>query len=409
MTITIGGSAVIHSVADAEGYIARVCFKTGPPRLTGVELEWTVHHADDPARPLNISALRAALGPHAPATLVPSSPMVPLPGGSPVTVEPGGQVELSTPPATSLAHLHSTVEADIEVLTRLLAREGLALGHSGVDPHRPPTLLVQTPRYAALARAFEAYRPHGQIMMGSTAGLQICVDAGAPEHTAQRWRALHTLGPALLAAFANSRRHAGRDTGWASTRMSAWLGLDPARTAPVWPGGPESGAGSGAGTDPCLGWARYALAASLLCVRRPDGDWQAPRDVTFADWINGALPVRPTVDDLNYHLTTLFPPVRPRGYLEVRYLDAQPPGEWIAPVAVLTTLLADTETIAEAERLAAPATGRWLAAARDGTADPGIAAAAHDLLQLASAKLNTVQPFTDVIRRRIDETRVGEA
>jgi glutamate--cysteine ligase len=391
MTITVDGTAVVQSVADAEGYIARVCFKTGPPEHTGVELEWTVHHVGDPARPLDISVLVAALGQHAPHSINPSSPMSPLPGGGVVTVEPGGQVEISAPPAASLAQLYERVEADIAALQRLLARHGLVTGPSGIDPHRPPAPSVQTPRYAAMAHAFRAYRPHGDVMMRSTAGLQICVDAGP--HPEERWRALHTLGPALLAAFANSRRHAGRDTGWASARMRAWFGLDRRRTAPAYDA-----------TDPVGAWVRYAMTAPLLCVRR-DGDcWQAPPETTFADWIGGALPTRPTVGDLSYHLTTLFPPVRPRGYLEVRYLDTQPPGEWIAPAAVLTSLLTSSETIAEAERRAAPATGRWEAAARDGTADPGIATAARGLLALALENLPSDAPAFagDVVRRRLE-------
>ena len=393
MTITVDGTAVVASVAEAEGYIARVCFKTGPPARTGVELEWTVHQLDDPSRPLDISALRAALGPHAPHSIDPTSPASPLPGGSPVTVEPGGQVEISTPPAASLALLFERVEGDIAALERLLARHGLALGPHGIDPYRPPAPVVQTPRYAAMTHAFQSYRPYGDAMMRSTAGLQICVDAGPDPH--ERWRALHTLGPALLAAFANSRRHAGRDTGWVSARMRAWLRLDPRRTAPAYDE-----------HDPVGAWVRYALAAPLLCVRR-DGDcWQAPPETTFVDWINGALDTRPTHDDLSYHLTTLFPPVRPRGYLEVRYLDTQPPGEWIAPVTALTSLLNSSEIVAEAERRAAPAVGRWKVAARSGTADPAVAAAARGLLALALENLPPGAPAHagDVIRRRLEES-----
>jgi len=402
MTITVDGVTVVDSVAAALGYIAKVCFKTGPPKRLGVELEWTVHHVDDPARPLDLSLLVAALSQHAPRTLVPASPMTPLPGGSLVTVEPGGQVELSAPPVSSPDHLHSVVEADTSTLSELLAARGLGLGHDGIDPHRPPASALRTPRYAAMADAFSPYRPHGQVMMTSTAGLQVCLDAGTLERVAERWRAVHALGPPLLAAFANSRRHAGADTGWSSARMRAWLGLDPRRTAAVWrPDAVDQNTAAGA----AAAWARYALAAPLLCVRRADGNWAAPPETTFADWIDGALPAQPTHDDLAYHLSTLFPPVRPRGYLEVRYFDAQPPGEWLAPVAVLETLLADPSIIAEAERRAAPASGRWEAAARCGVADPGVAVAARGLLRLALDNLHARWParaaLAGIIRRRL--------
>ena len=61
---------VLADRAAGEAYVASVCFKHGPPRLTGVELEFTVHHADDPARPLDPDVLATALGPHSSLTAV---------------------------------------------------------------------------------------------------------------------------------------------------------------------------------------------------------------------------------------------------------------------------------------------------------------------------------------------------
>src|SRR3954470_419306 len=86
---------IISDRAVGEAYVASVCFKHGPPRLTGVELEWIVHHEDDPRRPLDAARLAAALGPYAPRTVNQDSPHLPLPAGSPLTLEPGGQVEIS--------------------------------------------------------------------------------------------------------------------------------------------------------------------------------------------------------------------------------------------------------------------------------------------------------------------------
>lgn len=394
-------SAIVHEVEQAEGYVASVCFKTGPPAYTGVELEWTVHHAADPVHRVAAATLRAALGPHAPPTLHPTSPHRPLPGGGVVTIEPGGQLEISTPPRESLAALHSGTDRDVRFVADLLAAEGLVLGHSGIDPYRSPFPFLDTPRYAAMARAFDRRGPHGRIMMCSTAGLQVCLDAGEPDQVGTRWAALHAIGPALLAAFANARRLAGRDTGRASMRMAAWLRIDPGRTRPVWT--PAT-----ADADPAGRWTHYVLHAPLLCVRRPDGPWDAPAGLTFADWIGGALPYPPTVEDLDYHLGTLFPPVRPRGYLEVRYLDAQPPGEWIAPVAVLAALLADPATTAEAAALGAPAADRWTEAARYGLADPPVAAAARAVLDLAARRMHQIdlseaarRAVRDIIRRRL--------
>jgi glutamate--cysteine ligase len=370
---------VLREIDEAEGYIASICFKTGPPTLIGVELEWNIHYTDDPTRPLETTLLSDILGPYAPTTLNPDSPHHPLPRGSAVTVEPGGQVEISSQPYASLADLHTAVTADTGQLTSLLHSAGLRFGETGIDTHRSPRQVLRTPRYDAMARTFDRHGPHGRTMMSSTAGLQLCLDAGTADRLAARWSALHALGPVMLAAFANSSHHAGHDTGWASARMRSWLGIDPARTRPALDHG-----------DPALNWARYALDAPLLCVRRPGCDWQAPAGVTFANWVAGhsALAEAPTTDDLDYHLGTLFPPVRPRGYVEVRYLDAQPPEQWLPPVAVLVALLADESTVDIANDLCAPAAGRWTEAAMCGLADPVLAEVAEAVLDLGCRALD---------------------
>ncbi|HEY9335137.1 MAG TPA: glutamate-cysteine ligase family protein, partial [Kribbella sp.] len=218
MTSSGGSPATtpIGSRAEAEGYVAMVCFKHGPPRLFGVELEWTVHHADDPHRPLDAGRLSKALGVHAPATLVRGSPQLPLSRGALVTVEPGGQVEISGPAADSIPRLIEDTAADAAELTALLLDADLIPGDYGLDPFRTPRRILTVPRYAAMEHAFQRLGPHGPRMMCSTAGLQICLDAGEVDQTALRWRALHDLGPALVGLFANSRRRAGADTGWAS-------------------------------------------------------------------------------------------------------------------------------------------------------------------------------------------------
>jgi len=377
----LDSGTVLRAVDDAEGYVARICFKTGPPTLTGVELEWTVHDAVEPTRPVTRRRLRAALGAYAPTTLDPGSPAVPLPGSGAVSVEPGGQVELSTVPCRSLRDLYERTRSDVDHLTGLLGAAGLVLGRTGIDPYRPPVPVVDTPRYRAMRCAFDRLGVAGRTMMYSTAGLQLCVDAGTPAQVAERWAAAHALGPPLLALFATARRHRGRDTGWASARMATWQCIDPTRTRPVWAPGD-------APVDPATAWARYALAAPLLCLRRDGDDWSVPPGVTFRDWLAGALPRPPTTDDLDYHLSTLFPPVRPRGYLELRYLDCQPAGEWIAPVGVLAALLGDDRTRDAARAVCEPVAGRWVEAARWGLRDPVVAVAARRVLDLAMRALD---------------------
>jgi glutamate--cysteine ligase len=358
---------------EAEAYVASVCFKHGPPKLHGVELEWTVHHEDDPRRPLDASRLAAALGSYAPRTLVKDSPQLPLPSGSPVTVEPGGQVEISSLPHTSLAELFDAVTADHVFLAELLREAGLMLGDRGVDQHRSPARVLDTPRYAAMEHVFEAIGPHGITMMCCTAGLQVCLDVGEPHTVANRWAAVSALGPVLVAAFANSPTLAGRSTGWASARMRAVLGTDPPRSLP-----------SAIVDDPATAWARRVLDTPVLCVRGEGERWVTPAGLTFADWVAGGLPTPPTTDDLDYHISTMFPPVRPHGYLEVRYLDAQPGGGWVTPTTLLAALMSDQSTVEAVLEACLPVGDRWLPAARDGLADQAIATAANTVLSLGA-------------------------
>jgi glutamate--cysteine ligase len=448
----VGNTDFVIDRAAAEGYVAKVCFKTGPPhgaadastravgaepaerlagaealerlagaelperlvgaeplerlvgaelpeRLVGAELEWIVCYQDDPGRPIDRDVLIAALDDHAPRTLRADSPQLPLPHGGAVTVEPGGQVEISTPARASLAELLATTEADAVRLRDLLANAGLVPGDHGYDARRPPHRILDTPRYAAMEHAYDRDGPAGRVMMGSTASVQVCVDIGVADRIVPRWRAVHAVGPPLLAAFANSP---GRDgEGWASERMRTWFALDPALLTPP-PDDP----------DPATAFAARAVCAPLLCVRRGDGDWTAPAGATFADWIAGRLPGvhrPPTYDDLDYHLSTLFPLVRPRGYLEVRYLDAQPGGDWIAPVALLAALFASEEAVDEALALALPVADRWLPAARDGLADPPLARVAADLIDLGRAALSgtDLDPATIAAVTRIAEHRMA--
>lgn len=361
----------------AEAYVAGICFKIGPPKLVGLELEWLVHDRRQPDLPLSPARLAAALGPHSPPALhdPPTTPAATLPNGSAVTVEPGGQVELSTRPAAGLADCLAAAASDARLLDARLADAGLTTLGAGADPHRAPTRLLDVPRYAEMEAYFDRRSPSGRTMMCSTAAVQPCLDAGqstGADSFVERWQTLHAAGPALVGMFANSPVLAGGRTGWKSSRQAAWLDIDPARTSP-----PETAA------DPRAAYARYALQAPLLCIRRDDAPWSAPPGVTFADWLAGAVDTAPTYDDLSYHLSTLFPPVRANGHFEVRYLDAQPGDGWIVPTAVTWAI---TATAAARDRTVAavePVTGRWVDAARDGLADPTLARAARRVAEIA--------------------------
>jgi glutamate--cysteine ligase len=367
-------AAVLRDSGAVHRYVKRICFKTGPPHRVGAELEWLVAPHGDPAAPVSLERLQALLGTSGP------------PRGSTITWEPGGQLELSSPVAPDLTSCWNTLRQDTSHVQRLLAAEALDLIGSGIDPLRPPARQVRSPRYDAMEAYFDAADAAyghlagraGRVMMASTAALQVNLDAGVDSaDVAARWRLLHLLGPVMVAAFANSPVHEGRLTGWKSTRQLVWQRMDRARTAAV-----PSGGG-----DPVAAWADYALDAPVMALRRP-GRWMAAPGWTFGQWVSGVTGAdRPTEDDLAYHLTTLFPPVRPRGWLEVRYLDAQPAGLWPVPLAVLTALVNDAAAAGAAGEAAEPAAGRWAQAARVGLDDPVLARAATACFAAALAGL----------------------
>lgn len=380
-----GAGTEFTSRAAAEAYVGGVCFKQGPPRLIGAELEWLTASGEPsaPASRPEPTALAGALGSYAPPSISPDSPALPLPGGSRVTIEPGGQIELSSAPFESAAELCERLRADARHLERLLESRSIRTLSAAADGIRPARRVLQLPRYRAMERSFAGIGPFGKLMMCNTAATQVSVDAGADrDEVAARWTALNTIGPALLAAFACSPDlHDAPVGAWASQRMRAWLRLDHARTRPPvldW-------------SDPVAAYARWVLDVPLLCVRRPPGeaDWAAPPGATFADWLCGALDDeigrRPDAADLDYHLTTMFPPVRASGHLEVRYLDAQPGDGWTVPIHTIDALMSSPAVVAEATALAAPLAGRWLEAARCGLSDPEIRSAAVNLLSLAAA------------------------
>jgi glutamate--cysteine ligase len=134
-----------------------------------------------------------------------------------------------------------------------------------------------------------------------------------------------------------------------------------------------------------------------MCVRGGDGPWTVPEALTLREWLRSGDPRPATRADLDYHLTTLFPPVRPRGHLELRMIDAQP-GEdgWIVPLAVTAALFDDPEVAEAAYRVveplvalsagadaAPPRDALWRGAARDGLTAPVLQEAADACFALA--------------------------
>src|SRR5215468_5428170 len=278
-----GARMTVIGEEQAIEHIHGICLKTGPPRRVGVELEWLVRDAHDPALPVPAERIAAAVAAFGANRGLPSSssPGV-LPSGALLTTEPGGQLELSSLPADSLADCVRATAADLAALRAAAADAGLELAGVGLDPFRPPRRVLHLPRYAAMEAFFDRSGPWGREMMCATASVQVCLDAGddGDGHSGYRWRwrLLHEIGPVLVAAFANSPLRGGRPTGWRSSRQQVWAHVDPGRTRP-----PRFN------DDPRRVWAAYALDAQVMCVR-DDGsaDWSAPPGLTLRDWLRGA-------------------------------------------------------------------------------------------------------------------------
>ncbi|MEU0673506.1 ergothioneine biosynthesis glutamate--cysteine ligase EgtA [Streptomyces sp. NPDC006172] len=382
--------------AEVEALVRGICFKTGPPRTLGVELEWLVHDAREPRLPVTPERLEAAY-----------AALRPLPLSSALTVEPGGQLELSSQPAASLTECVTRLRADLDAVRAVLRGEGLALAGLGTDPWHPPRRFLHEPRYDALETCLDRTGPAGRAMMCSSASVQVCLDAGheepGPLGHGRRWRLAHTLGAVLVAAFANSPLLDGVPTGWRSSRQLLWTRIGPGRA-----GAPDPDA------EPRAAWARHVLDAPVMCVRREHGPWEVPDGLTFREWTRTGSPTR---EDLDYHLSTLFPPVRPRGHLELRMIDAQPGDDgWIVPVAVTAALFDDPEAAESAYRavkplaergmsLPAPHNPLWTDAARDGLADPELreaAVACFTAALEALPRLGAAEAVLDAVAAHLD-------
>lgn len=340
--------------------IAANCLRDGPISTVGLEIEAHCFDITDPLRRPGWDELSEVIG------SVPA-----LPGGSVITVEPGGAVELSGPPADGVADAITAMTADRTVLTQHFAAQGLGLVLLGADPLRPAQRINPGARYQAMESFFAATgtAEAGAAMMTSTASVQLNIEAGPRAGWADRVRLAHALGPTMIALSANSPLLGGRFTGWRSSRQRVWGQLDSARCGPI--------LGS-SGDDPAADWAHYALRAPVMLVRTPDAV-PMTEFVSYADWADGrvALDARlPGDEDLQYHLTTLFPPVRPRRWLEIRYLDSVPDDIWPAVVFTLATLLDNPAAAEIATRATEPVSDDWDIAARVGLADPGLQAAA---------------------------------
>jgi len=371
-------------ISEAVEHVRARCFPDDARDLTGLELEWLKPsgrgHPDD--RAAHVDGGRVG--------------EVALPGGSALSVEPGGQLELSSRPQSCLAALCAAVGDDVRALSEnVLESGGLLLG-MGLLPHKAARRRLSTPRYDAMADFFAPDGPAGSIMMTSTASVQVNVGLGTGTDREARWRRANVLGPVLAASFANSPMAAGAPTGRASTRLAVWSAIDRSRTASAWR--------PGQGTE---SWPAYVLDARVMLIRRTEAEFVAmAADLPFGRWVtDGHEFGYPTLDDLDYHLTTLFPPVRPKGWLELRFLDALPTPWWKVAAAVAACLLRSPEAGARAESAAAPFARSWPLASGPALAHPGMRSAAQEAFAAASEVMvdfGAGPELTDAVAEYVD-------
>jgi len=340
---------------------AAAAFRPSNQVRIGAEVEWLVFHRADPT--LLVPAPQAA----AVAT-------GPLPAGGAITIEPGGQVELVTHPAPDPTALIAAIEADTAVLSARFAAHDLALVPLGLDPIRPTRRTLDAPRYIAMEQYFTTHSPAGLDMMTRTASLQLNIDFGTnPERT---WHLAHHLAPLLAATFANSPTANGADFQPVSRRQQIWAAIDRSRTQPV-------------GATPSA-WHRYILDANVMLHHGNQGIQRSPDSHTFAESLATERP--PTQADLDLHITTLFPPVRPRGYLELRMIDALPRHGRAAAIATVWTLLTHSALEREALEMCTTLIDPWSVVTSDGLQDAAVRDTALNLLGLVTDRLGTGNP-----------------
>jgi glutamate--cysteine ligase len=357
------------SAADVIDYVRGSLFTCSIEGRVGVESEWLPVYEDDPSTYVTINRLTDIL-----------NPAEPLPSGALLSFEPGGQIEISSQAGQSAAATCTATASDLGLIRSKLARHGIRLVGVGVDPYRTGCRFLRRPRYDAMEAYFGTTWPEGRVMMKSTCSLHVNLDVSSIDEGAERWRLVHALGPTLAAAFANSAILEGTPSGWRSTRLALWQATDPSRTFPTPPVG-----------DPVGVWSRYALDANVMFICSDGACQPLFEPFTFRTWMEEGHPLGfPTVEDLCVHLTTLFPPIRPRGWLELRMIDALPDPWWRVPIALTSAIVYDARAVAAVEAAVAPTADLWAVAARHGMSHPLLSEAARVCFEAAIEAMGRV-------------------
>ena len=255
-----------------------------------------------------------------------------------VSLEPAGQLELSGAP---LENLHQTCAETGRHLAQVKAiGERFGLGYLGMglwpDKTREALPIMPKGRYAIMLRHMPRVGTMGLDMMLRTCTIQTNLDYSSEADMAQKFRVSLALQPLATALFANSPFLEGKPNGYLSYRSHIWSDTDPARTGML-PFVFEDGFGYERYVD-------YMLDVPMYFVYR-DGKYIDAAGQSFRDFLDGRLPAlpgeKPRKSDWVDHLSTAFPEVRLKSFLEMRGADGGPWNRICALPALWVGLLYD--------------------------------------------------------------------
>ncbi|MGO9485126.1 MAG: glutamate--cysteine ligase [Rhodomicrobium sp.] len=262
-------------------------------------------------------------------------------GGS-ITLEPGGQFELSGAPLQTIFQTCEELAKHLTLVREVAGPLGISFLGLGFSPL---WTLAETPRmpksrYGIMTRYMPKVGSLGLDMMYRSATVQVNLDFGDEADMVKKLRVSLAFQPVAAALFANSPFTEGKPNGYLSFRSAIWLDTDPARTGML-PFAFEDGMGYERYVD-------YALDVPMYFVQR-NKRYIDTAGASFRDFLAGRLPQlpgeKPTLSDWADHLTTLFPEVRLKRFLEMRGADSGPHLSLCALPAFWTGLLYDQASL----------------------------------------------------------------
>ncbi len=266
--------------------------------------------------------------------------------GCMVSLEPGGQVEFSTPPVERLDDMARELRRHRDELRAVVDPTRIVWVAAGVTPFARIESIPLGPRrrHAVMAEYLPSRSPTALAMMKGTASTQATFDYSDEADAVRKFTVALKLGPLFNALLVNSEYVHGVPSCWASYRGRIWQGMDPDRSGPL-VALLEQGLNFESYRD-------YLLDVPMLFLYR-DGDYRPAEGRTFRDYLTHGIDGRfPTPAEWELHLTTVFPDVRLKNFLEVRGADATPPALALGVPAFWKGLLYDPGTLADADDIA---------------------------------------------------------